>query len=163
MVGVLRPDLLGARRFRGYQRHVFTCTGQYHTFWILLVCMYVCMVITYSTVSINRVRLPILFVVSRTGKMNIPLSPFASDSLVSRDGFSRSVLYQPAHFPLSSEAEYGSYSRGSSRFQRRRPFIDLNCHTAIGSVPSLSSHANAYQWRSLPRVRRHRAISQSSG
>ena len=28
---------------------------------------------------------------------------------------------------------------------------------AIGSVPSLSSHANAYRWRSLPRVHRHRA------
>ena len=28
---------------------------------------------------------------------------------------------------------------------------------AIGSVPSLSSHAIAYRWRSLPRVRRHRA------
>ena len=30
---------------------------------------------------------------------------------------------------------------------------------AIGSVPSLSSHAIVYQWRSLPRVRRHRASS----
>ena len=29
---------------------------------------------------------------------------------------------------------------------------------AIGSVPSLSGHAMAYQWRSLPRVRRHGAI-----
>ena len=28
---------------------------------------------------------------------------------------------------------------------------------AIGSVPSLLSHAIAYRWRSLPRVRRHRA------
>ena len=28
---------------------------------------------------------------------------------------------------------------------------------AIGSVPSLSGHANAYRWRSLPRARRHRA------
>ena len=28
---------------------------------------------------------------------------------------------------------------------------------AIGSVPSLSGHAVAYRWRSLPRVRRHRA------
>ena len=26
---------------------------------------------------------------------------------------------------------------------------------AIGSVPSLSGHAIAYRWRSLPRVRRH--------
>ena len=28
---------------------------------------------------------------------------------------------------------------------------------AIGPVPGLSGHANAYRWRSLPRVRRHRA------
>ena len=28
---------------------------------------------------------------------------------------------------------------------------------AIGSVPSLSGYAIAYRWRSLPRVRRHRA------
>ena len=28
---------------------------------------------------------------------------------------------------------------------------------AIGSVPSLSGHAIAYRWRSLPRVRRHGA------
>ena len=28
---------------------------------------------------------------------------------------------------------------------------------AIGSVPSLSGHAFAYRWRSLPRVHRHRA------
>ena len=27
---------------------------------------------------------------------------------------------------------------------------------AIGSVPSLSGHAIAYRWRSLPRARRHR-------
>ena len=28
---------------------------------------------------------------------------------------------------------------------------------AIGSVPSLSGYTIAYRWRSLPRVRRHRA------
>ena len=28
---------------------------------------------------------------------------------------------------------------------------------AIGSVPSLSGHAIAYRWRSLPRIRQHRA------
>ena len=33
---------------------------------------------------------------------------------------------------------------------------------AIGSVPSLSGHAIAYRWRSLPRIRRHRA-SKSQG
>ena len=29
----------------------------------------------------------------------------------------------------------------------------------LGSVPSLSGHAIAYRWRSVPRVRRHRASS----
>ena len=33
---------------------------------------------------------------------------------------------------------------------------------AIGSVPSLSGHAVAYRWRSLPRVRRHR-VSKPQG
>ena len=31
--------------------------------------------------------------------------------------------------------------------------------TAIGSVPSLSDRAIAYRWRSLPRIRQHRASS----
>ena len=65
------------------------------------VCMYVCMVITYSRVWINRVRLSILLVVSWTGKMNIPLSPCVPENLVSRDGFSRSVPRQPVHSPYS--------------------------------------------------------------
>ena len=30
---------------------------------------------------------------------------------------------------------------------------------AIGSVPSLSGHAIAYRWRSLPRVRRHNVLT----
>ena len=60
--------------------------------------MYVCMVIR---VCINRVRLPILLVVSWTGKMNIPLSPYAPENLVLRDGFSRPVPRQPTHSPYS--------------------------------------------------------------
>ena len=66
-----------------------------------------CMVITYSRVWINRVRLPILLVVSSTGKMNIPLSPCVPENLVSRDGFSRPVPRQPAH--LHTQAESGAY------------------------------------------------------
>ena len=92
--------------------------------------MYVCMVITYSRVWISRVRLPILLVVSLTGKMNIPLSPYVPESLVSRDGFSRPVPRQPAH--PHTQAESGAYSRDSSRFPRRRPFIYLNRHTPPG-------------------------------
>ena len=48
-----------------------------------------------------------------------------------------------------------THLRDSSRVPRRRPF--MKPPYAIGSVPSLSGHAIAYRWRSLPRVRRHRA------
>ena len=83
----------------------------------------------------------------------IPLSPCVPENLVSRDGFSRPVPRQPAH--LHTLAESGAYLRDSSRVPRRRPF--MKPPYAIGSVPSLSGHAIAYRWRSLPRVRRHRA------
>ena len=62
--------------------------------------MYVCIVITYNRVWINRVRLPILLVVSWTGKNNIPLSPCVPENLVSRDGFSRPVPRQPVHLSI---------------------------------------------------------------
>ena len=75
------------------------------------------------------------------------------ENLVSRDGFSRPVPRQPAH--PHTQAESGAYSRDSSRVPRRRLF--MKPPYAIGSVPSLSGHAIAYRWRSLPRVRRHRA------
>ena len=84
---------------------------------------------------------------------SIPLFPCVLENLVSRDGFSRPVSRQPAH--LYTQAESGAYLRDSSRVPRRRPF--MKPPYAIGSVPSLSGHAIAYQWRSLPRVRRHRA------
>ena len=124
----------------------------------MYVCMYVCMVITYSRVWINRARLPILLVVSCTGKISIPLSPCVPENLVSRDRFSRPVPRQPAN--LHTQAESGAYLRDSSRVPRRRPF--MKPPYAIGSVPSLSGHAIAYGRRSLPRVRRHRA-SKSQG
>ena len=85
--------------------------------------------------------------------MNIPLSPCLPKNLVSRDGFSRPVPRQPAH--LHTRAESGAYLRDSSRVPRRRPIMKPSY--AIGSVPSLSGHAIAYRWRSLPRVHRHRA------
>ena len=87
------------------------------------------------------------------GKINIPLSPCVAENLVSRDGFSRPVPRQPAH--LHTQAESGAYLRDSSSVPRRRPF--MKPPYAIGSVPSLSGHAIAYRWRSLPKVRRHRA------
>ena len=41
------------------------------------------MVITYSRVWMNRVRLPILLVVSSKGKLNILLFPYAPENLAS--------------------------------------------------------------------------------
>ena len=63
--------------------------------------------------------------------MNISLSPFALENLVSRDGFSRPVPRQPAHSPFS-QTESGAYSRVYSRVPRRRPFIYLNRRTSSG-------------------------------
>ena len=71
------------------------------------------------------------------------------------DGFGSPVPPQPAHF--HTQAESGAYLRDSSRLPRRRPFIYLKPPYVIASVPSLSGHATAYGWRSLPRVRWHRA------
>ena len=87
--------------------------------------------------------------------MNIPLSPCVPENLVSRDGFSSPVPRQPAH--LHTRAESGAYLRDSSRVPRRRPLLYFKLPYAIRSVPSLSGHAIAYRWRSLPRVRRRRA------
>ena len=87
--------------------------------------------------------------------MNISLSAFAPENLVPRHGFGSPVPLQPVH--LHTQAEYGAYLRNSSRVPRRRPFIYLKPPYAIGSVPSLPGHAIGYRWRSMPRVRRHRA------
>ena len=121
----------------------------------VLIRMYVYMVITYSRVpgmdQPGKVANPARGQLNREN--NIPLSPCVHENLVSRDGFSRPVPRQPAH--LHTQAESGAYLRDSSRVPRRRPF--MKPPYAIGSVPSLSGHAIAYRWRSLPRVRRHRA------
>ena len=62
---------------------------------------YLCMVTQITRVRINRVRLPILLVVSLTGKVNISLSPFALKNSVLRDKFDCPVPRQPAHYPYS--------------------------------------------------------------
>ena len=85
--------------------------------------------------------------------MNISLSAFVPQNLVPRDGFGSPVPRQLTH--LHTQAESGAYLRDSSRVPRRRPYIYFKPPYAIGSVPSLSGHAIAYGWRSLPRVRRH--------
>ena len=86
--------------------------------------------------------------------MNISLSPFAPENLVSRDDFGSPVPRQPAH--LHTQAESGAYLRDSFQVPRRRPYL-FKPPTTIGSVSSLSGDVIAYRWRPLPRVRRHKA------
>ena len=62
--------------------------------------------------------------------MNISLSSFAPENLVSRDGFGSPVPHQPAH--LHTHAESGAYLRDSSRFPRWRLLIYLKHHTPSG-------------------------------
>ena len=73
-----------------------------------------------ARVRINRVRLPILLVVSRTGKMFFPCPRPRLKNLISRDKFGSPVPRQSAH--LHTQAEYGAFFRDSSRVPRRRPF-----------------------------------------
>ena len=80
---------------------------------------------TYSTSTDQPVRLPILLEVSWKGKMNISLSAFAPENLVSRDGFGSPVPRQPAHF--HTQAESGAYLRDSSRVPRRRQYNYCYC------------------------------------
>ena len=59
-------------------------------------------------------------------------------------------------FILNTRVESGAYSRDSSRFSRRRPFIyAANRHPV--SLEFIWVMQIGYRWRSLPRVRRHRA------
>ena len=82
-------------------------------------------------VWINQVRMPILFVVSSTGKISTSLSLFAPYNFVSRDGFGRPVQPKPA------------YSRDSSSdFRGGAHLSKTPCATR--SVRSLSGNAIAY-------------------
>ena len=70
--------------------------------------------------------------------MNISLSLFAPENLVPRDRFGRPVLLT-RFLPISAAASI--------------------YHIAIRHRVTPSGQANAYRWRSLSRVRRHRASS----
>ena len=87
--------------------------------------------------------------------MDITLSACVPENLVSRDGFGSPVPRQPARLHTQAESAHThgippDFRGGTYLF---KPPYD------IGSIQSLSGHANAYRWRSPPRVRRHRASS----
>ena len=141
------------RHIHAYRRHLHAYRHHLHAFRLHLHLYLYVWSSRIARVWINRVRLPILLVVSGTGKRNISLSPFAPENLVSRDGFGSPVPRQLAH--RHAKAESGA--RDSSRVPRRRLFIYSNRHTPSAHSPELSGYATAHRWRSLPRVRRHRA------
>ena len=62
------------------------------------------MVITYSKSmdEPGKVAIPARGQLNR--EIHISLSPFASDNLVSRDGFGSPVPRQPAHLPIQAES-----------------------------------------------------------
>ena len=83
-----------------------------------------------SSVWINRIRLPILLMVSSKGKVNNSLSPFAPENLVSRNGFGSVV---PSRVSLLVSI-LGlnlvlTYYGDSSRVPRRRLYIYFYNHT----------------------------------
>ena len=82
-----------------------------------------------ARVWINRVRLPILLVVSSTGK-NEHFFPCPPSRL--RIWFRETDSAVPSRASLlilHTQAKPGAYSRDSSRLPRRRPLIHLNRHT----------------------------------
>ena len=90
----------------------------------MYVCMYVCMVITYSKGKDQpgKVANPARGQLNRENEF-LPLSPFVPENLVSRDGFSSPVPRQHALLHTRAESD-AHYLRDSSRVPRRRPFIN---------------------------------------
>ena len=117
----------------------------------MILITYVCMVITYSRVWINRVRLPMWS--AEQGKLIFPC-PRACLRIWSRETGSAvpsRVSLLISIFRLNLVLTYGIPPEFRGGVHMKPPY-------AIGSVPSLSGHhVVAYRWRSLPRVRRHRA------
>ena len=126
------------------------------------------MVSTFSRVWINRVWLPILLVV-RAGKENY-FVPFPGSRLgkCSRETGS-TVPSRVSLLIFRTETESGAYSRNSSRFPRRRPFIyTVNCDRVtsecIGSrncVPMAVTAESPPTQGSLVKVIRVRGASSS--
>ena len=70
-------------------------------------------------------------------KMNISLSAFTPENLVSRNGFVSPAPRQPAH--LHTQAKSGAYLRDPSRVPRRLPLFILNRHTPSGQSRVIGS------------------------
>ena len=100
--------------------------------------MYVCMVVTYNRVWINRVRSTSILL---TGKMKIFLSPFAPENLISRDGVRPSRPASARSFSilrLNLVLTHGIPPDFRGGIHLFKPSYEIE------SVPTLSGHAIAY-------------------
>ena len=134
--------------------------------------MYVCIVITYyskgkdqpgNAANPARGQLNSLFVFF--------LSPFAPENSFSEDGFGSPVPHKPVHHLYTQSGRIINHQSSIwclltgflPSSAAASTYISFKPPYAIGSVPSLSCHAIAYRWWSLPRVHRHRAASKPQG
>ena len=101
--------------------------------------MYVCVYGHSYSKSIDQPgRLPVLHVVSWTGKMNISLSAFVPKNLVSRDGFGSPGPRQPA--PFQTQAEAGAFTYGIPlEFRGGVHLFFYNRHTPSGQSRVIGS------------------------
>ena len=89
--------------------------------------------------------------------MNLSLSPFTPESLVSRDMSGSPVPRKPAHSPYSGSIL--CLLKGFLLISAAAFIHSFKPPDIIRSLPSLSGHATACRWRSLTRVRQHRVSS----
>ena len=109
----------------------------------------VCMVTHIARVWINGVRLPILHVVSRTGKMDISLSAFATENLVSRGGFGSPLYCMYGHTYSKSMDQPGKVaSPARGQLNRKNEYFPV--------------HVRARQFGLARRVRQSRPASACS-
>ena len=122
-----------------------------------------------STVWIERVRLPILLVVSLDRDDEYFPVPVSRLRIWSRETGS-AVRSRVSLLPLHTQAESSITNHQSSIRYLLTGFPPLSAaasdfipSTAIELIPSLTGHAIvAYRWRSLPRILRHRASSSQA-
>ena len=113
----------------------------------------------------NRARLPILLAVSRKRKIifSCPRSRPRTRSRQTGSAVPSGVNLLPNKWDGSTLRLNLVLTRGIPLAFRDGVYLSINDDhtyipsTAIGSAPSLSGHAISYRWRSMPRVRRHRA------
>ena len=142
---VLTQPMFPPKRFDNFPPCLGGCSEGSHAFNFFLkgavytVCMMYVWLSHIAKAWINRVRLPILLVVSLTGKLNSSLSPFAPENLVSRDGFGIPVPHQPAHLHAQAGCFLSrvgcfwrcSCSQKKTKFSTRTGFIALGLSLAL--------------------------------